>query len=529
MTSKTRTTAAVATAGRREWVALAVLALTSLLLSLDVSVLYLALPQLSADLGANSAEQLWILDIYSFMLAGSLVTMGSLGDRIGRRRLLLLGAAAFGVASVAAAYSTSPEMLIATRALLGVAGATLMPSSMALIRNMFTEPKQMGTAVAVWFSCFMGGMAAGPLVGGVLLETFWWGSAFLLGVPFMVLLLVAGPVLLPEYRATAAGRLDLTSVALSLAAILPVIYGLKELARGGDVTGSAVAVAAGAAAGIAFVRRQRRLADPLLDLALFRNRTFSTALAVMLLGGVVMAGISLMATQYLQLVAGLAPIHAGLWMVPANAALIAGSVLAPVIARRIRPAHSIAAGLAICGAGLALQTQLGAAGGLPLLITGLVLASFGIMLPSTLTMTLLLGATPPEKAGSAASISEASGEFGIAVGVAALGSLGTFVYRDELADTVPANVPTEAAHTARESITAAVGAAQHLPGQLGADLLDRAQAAFTTGLNTVGGVGAVILLILAVLAATVLRHGDEAPAEQPADTEDEMALDALAA
>jgi DHA2 family multidrug resistance protein-like MFS transporter len=178
----------------------------------DIGVLYLALPHLSADLGADSTQQLWILDIYSFMLAGFLVTMGTLGDRIGRRRLLLIGGAAFGVASVIAAYSASAEMLIASRALLGIAGATLMPSTMALIRNMFHDPRQMGLAIGVWFSCFVGGMTLGPLVGGVLLEHFWWGSAFLLGVPFMVLLLVAGPILLPEFRDTGAGRLDPTSV-----------------------------------------------------------------------------------------------------------------------------------------------------------------------------------------------------------------------------------------------------------------------------------------------------------------------------
>src|SRR5690242_6635957 len=220
-------------ATRREWTGLAVLALPTLLLSLDVSVLYLALPKLSASLGADSTQQLWILDIYSFMLAGFLVTMGTLGDRIGRRRLLLIGGTAFGAASVLAAYSTSPGMLIATRAVLGVAGATLAPSTMALIRNMFRDPRQMGVAIGVWFSCFMGGMALGPLVGGLLLDHFWWGSAFLLGVPVMLLLVAVGPWLLPEYRDENAGKLDLVSVALSLAAILPVIYGLKALARDG--------------------------------------------------------------------------------------------------------------------------------------------------------------------------------------------------------------------------------------------------------------------------------------------------------
>ncbi len=216
------------TAGRREWIGLAVLALPTLLASLDMSVLFLALPHLSADLGANSSQQLWILDIYGFMLAGFLVTMGTLGDRIGRRRLLMFGATAFGLASIVAAWSTSAEMLILARAALGIAGATLMPSTLALIRNMFHDARQRGVAIAVWMSCFMVGTAIGPLIGGVMLSMFWWGSVFLLAVPVMVILLVAAPTLLPEYRDAAAGRVDLTSVVLSLAAILPVIYGLKE-------------------------------------------------------------------------------------------------------------------------------------------------------------------------------------------------------------------------------------------------------------------------------------------------------------
>ncbi|MGH8868170.1 MAG: MFS transporter [Actinomycetes bacterium] len=495
----------VSATGRREWLGVGVLALTALLLSLDVSVLYLALPRLSADLGADATQQLWILDIYSFLLAGFLVTMGNLGDRIGRRKLLLIGATAFGVASVVAAYATSPGLLIVARAALGVAGATLMPSSMALIRNMFPDPQKMGVAIGVWFSCFMGGMALGPLVGGALLEMFWWGSAFLLGVPFMALLLVTGPVLLPEYRNRAAGRLDLASVLMSLAAILPLVFGLKEVARGGDVRSAVAAVLAGAVFAVLFCRRQRRLADPLLDLSLFTNRTFSTALTIMLLGGVVMAGVSFMATQYLQLVARLSPLEAGTWMLPSNIGLLAGSTLAPVLARRLSMGRVISSGLVICGLGLLLHTQVGQLGGLTLVVTGLTLASFGIMLPATLTMGLLMGAAPPEKAGSAASVSETSAEFGVAAGVAALGSLGTFVYRSQLDSGAPAGVPAAAAEAAGQSLAGAVEVAESLPAHLGVPLLDSAHHAFNDGLNVVGGTGAVIFLVLAAVAAYVVR------------------------
>jgi len=220
-------------ATRREWAGLAVLALPTLLVSIDVFVLLLALPRLSQDLHASSTQQLWISDIYGFLLAGFLVTMGTLGDRMGRRRLLLAGATAFGLASVLAAYAGSPAMLIAARALLGIAGATLSPSTLALISNMFRQPRQRAVAIGVWMACFMAGAAIGPVAVGVMLEHFWWGSVFLLGVPAMALLLALGPVVLPEYRAPAAGRLDLGSVALSLAAIMPVVYGLTELARTG--------------------------------------------------------------------------------------------------------------------------------------------------------------------------------------------------------------------------------------------------------------------------------------------------------
>jgi len=510
-------------ATRREWIGLAVLALPTLLIALDVSVLYLALPQISADLDASSTQQLWILDIYSFMIAGFLVTMGTLGDRIGRRKLLLIGAAAFGVASVAAALSTSAEMLIATRALLGIAGATLGPSTMALIRNMFPDPRQMQTALGAWMFCFMGGMALGPLVGGILLQAFWWGAAFLLGVPFMVLLLVVGPFLLPEYRDENAGSLDLRSVALSLTAILPVIYGLKELARGGFATVPVLAVVVGVAFGVSFVRRQRRLADPLLDLTLFTRPVFSTALGIMLLSGIVMAGISLMTTMYLQVVEGLSTLQAGLWMLPTNIVMAIGSLVAPRLTTRFRTPHIMAAGLLAGAAGFVLMSLVDGAGDRPLLITGLVLATGGISLPLPLVMGAVLGAAPPEKAGSAASLSETGAEFGIAAGVATLGTLGTFIYRHGLADSLPAGVPAGVADAARDSISAAAAAAGQLPGPLGGRLMDAANGAFASGLSTVAVVGAVAFAGLALAALFVLR--DEPTAEAPADAEDAEAED----
>lgn len=491
------------TAGRREWIGLAVLALPTLLLSIDVSVLYLALPHLAAELGADSTEQLWILDIYSFVLAGFLVTMGTLGDRIGRRRLLLIGGACFGVASIVAAFSTSVPMLIASRAVLGVAGATLMPSTMALIRNMFSDPRQMGTAIGVWMTCFMGGLAIGPLIGGVLLEQLWWGAAFLLGVPFMAMLLVSGPFLLPEYRDEAAGRLDLLSVGTSLLAILPAIYGLKELARDGVGPVPIVGIVVGLGFAVAFIRRQSWLADPLLDLRLFERRAFSAALGTNLFLGVVMAGVSFVATLYLQMVAGLSPLAAGLWLVPQCIAMAIGFLAAPRLAARFGATSVVAFGLIVAAGGLLLMSRVPEANGLGVLIGSLVLTTVGIAPAMALMVGLVLGSAPPEKAGSAASLNETSGEFGIALGIASLGMLAAFIYRSQLA--IPATAPADAAEAAREGVANALAAAGQLPASVGNELVDAARAAFTGGLNAVALVGAVVLVGLAIAATLAFR------------------------
>jgi DHA2 family multidrug resistance protein-like MFS transporter len=432
-------------AGRREWIGLAVIALPCLLYSMDLTVLELAVPKLSADLKPTSSQLLWIMDIYGFLLAGCLITMGTLGDRIGRRRLLLIGAAAFGVASVLAAFSRSAEMLIATRALLGIAGATLAPSTLSLIRNMFLDSDQRTFAIGVWATSFSAGAAIGPLAGGFLLEHFWWGSVFLLAVPVMALLLVLGPLLLPEFRDPQAGRLDLTSAALSLAAVLAVIYGLKQVAQDGLGWLPVLSVAAGVAAGAAFARRQRELADPLIDLGLFRAPAFSASLAAFMLSIFVIAGIFLFLAQYLQLVLGLSPLQAGLWTVPSAGGLIAGSMLAPLIVRRVRPAFVMAGGLALSAVGFGMLIQVNAASGLAILVIGSVVFSLGVAPVGTLASDIIVGSAPPERAGAASGISETSAELGGALGIAVLGSVGTAVYRSEVTGAVPADVPPAAA------------------------------------------------------------------------------------
>ena len=489
----------------REWIGLAVLVLPTMLVSIDVSVMLLALPHIGASLGADSTAQLWIMDIYGFMLAGFMITMGTLGDRIGRRKLLMIGGGAFGLASILAAFSPTAELLIASRALLGIAGATLSPSMLALISNMFRDDRQRAFAISTWITCFLGGMVLGPVVGGALLERFWWGSVFLVGAPFMLLMLVTAPVLLPEYRAPHVGRLDLFSVALSLCAILPAIYGLKEFAKHGLQPIPSLAIVAGVAIGFAFVARQRRLESPLLDLSLFGHRAFTAALVSM--SGIAFIGANMLfITQYLQLVEGLSPLQAGMWMLPAVTLMMVGLQLSPLIARRVRPAHLIAAGLLVAVGGFVALAMADAAGGHAAVVLGYVLFNIGGAPLVTLGTGLIVGAAPPERAGSAAAMSQMSGELGFALGIAALGSLGTATYRAGIGQLLPAGLPAEAATAAHESLAGATAAAADLSGPLGIELLTAAREAFVGGMHAVAIVSAFIVLGVALLALTVLRH-----------------------
>jgi DHA2 family multidrug resistance protein-like MFS transporter len=493
-------------AGRREWIGLAVIALACILYVMDLTVLHLAVPAISADLRPSSAQLLWIIDIYGFLVAGSLITMGTLGDRIGRRRLLMIGAAAFGVASVLAAFSTSAEMLIATRALLGIAGATLAPSTLSLIRNMFLDPRQRTQAIGIWITAFSVGAAIGPLLGGLVLEFFWWGAAFLLAVPVMALLLALGPRLLPEYRDPEAGRPDLPSAALSLAAVLAMIFGLKQIAQDGLGWLPALSILAGLAVGVVFVRRQRKLADPFIDLRLFRLPAFSASLALYGLGILVVFGGFLFIPQYLQLVLGLSPLEAGLWTLPWALTFIVGSNLTPVIVRRVPPAFVMAAGLVLAAVGFAVFTQVDAASGFAVIVTGSVVFSLGTSPVFTLTNDLIIGSVPPERAGAAAGISETAAEFGGAVGIAIFGSIGVAIYRSAVGGVLPPGVSVAVTEAASDTLGGAIEVAGQLPGQLGPALIDAARDAFIQGLHLSAAISAIGSIGLAVLVVTLLRR-----------------------
>ena len=494
-----------ARAGRREWCGLGVLMLPTLLIAMDFTVLHLAVPHLTADLAPSSAQLLWIVDVYGFLIAGSLITMGTLGDRIGRRRLLLIGAAAFGLASVLAAFAGSAEQLIAARALLGVAGATLMPSTMSLLRTMFPDPGQFTVAIGVWVSGFSAGSALGPLLGGWMLESFWWGSVFLLNVPVMATLLALGPLLLPEFRNPEPGRFDLLSAAQSLAAVLLATFGVKQIAESGLGWLPALSIAAGLAVGAAFLRRQRRLSDPLLDLGLFANRAFGTSVGTMTLGIFAFLGANFFIAQYLQLVLGLSPLRAGLWTLPGAIAFIVTSNLAPKLVRWARPVSVVTAGWALAAVGFALMSQVGASG-LPVLVAANVIMPAGFGLVVTLVTEMILGTAPPERAGAASALSETSQEFGGALGIAVLGSVGTAVYRREVVEGLPAGLSPAAGEAARDTLGGAVAAAAQLPDPVSAALLVAAREAFVQGLELTAVVGAAVLAGIAVLVFVVLRR-----------------------
>ncbi len=519
-----RTLQSVRLAGPRQWAGLALLSLPTILLGLDLTLLHLALPALAIDLRPTSTQALWIVDAYGFMIAGFLITMGTLGDRIGRRKLLMVGAAAFGIASVLAAYSTSASTLIAARAALGVAGATLMPSTLALISNMFVNRHQRALAIGVWATMFALGMAAGPVVGGVLLEHYWWGAAFLVAVPVVGLLLVAAPFLLPEYRAPQDGRLDILSVTLSLLALLPIIYGIKQISKNGLSTGTALAIAGGFAFVILFVRRQRRLESPLIDLDLFTSKVFSVALVVLLVGLIGVGGTMLLVTQYLQLVAGLPPLVAGLWMGPPALAMLAAGIAAPLASRRIRPGYVIAGALGLSVIGYLMLTRLeNEPSGIALVTAAFSLVYLGLGTIAALGTDLVVGAAPAEKAGSASAMSETVQELGLAVGIATLGSLTTAVYRSRMFDRIPDTLAQDVHKAVGDSLAGASSVAQELPP----GLLEEAQAAFTAGFNAAAATSAVSIAILSILAAVILRHigtdggnadGDEAVESKQAES-----------
>jgi DHA2 family multidrug resistance protein-like MFS transporter len=495
-----------AVVGRRQWIGLLVLALPGLLVTMDLTVLFLAVPSLTADLAPTSTQLLWITDVYGFLIAGALIVSGALGDRLGRRRIMLLGGAGFAAASVLASAASSPEMLIAARALQGVAGAALLPSMMALVFGMFPDPKARTAAMGVMMGTFALGAALGPLLGGGLLELFDWRAVFVPNVPVMLGLLLLAPRYVPEFRNPAAGRVDLRSAALSVAGLLGVVYGIKDGARHGVSPSDAAVIAGGLAALALFTRRQLALEDPLVDVRLFARPAFRTAMAATTVSMFVIYGTFFFTAQHLQLVSGLSPLEAGLWGLPPVAVMmvVAGGVL-PRLATRVRPAHLVAGGMLVASAGLLLLTGLEPDSPVAQLVLAATLMVAGLAPTTTMGVNLIVGAAPPEQAGTVAGLGQAGNELGGALGIALLGTLGTAVYRGDMHG------------VAGGASGDTLGGAVSLTGQVPAGVLDAATNAFAHGMHVAAAVAVVLLAATSALVAVTLRTlpAADAPSAEP--------------
>ncbi|GAA1271716.1 MFS transporter [Planotetraspora silvatica] len=504
----------------RKWGTLVIACLAMLLLSIDLTVLHLAVPKLVVSLNPSATQLLWIADIYGFALAGLLVTMGNVGDRIGRKRLLLIGTVAFGVASAVTAYASGPGLLIAARALLGVAGATIMPSTLSLIRNVFTDPRQRTTAVGIWSSVSAIGFALGPIIGGALLDHFWWGSVFLINLPVVALILVAGAFVLPESRNPNPGRIDLVSVPLSVVGVLGLVYALKEAAYHGVAEVSVVVSAAvGLAALVVFVRRQTKLAEPLIDVRLFRRRSFSASVGAELVAMFAMLAMSLVFAQYFQLVAGWTPLIAGLAGMPGGLAGGAGGALAGPLVQKIGRGPVVALGLVMVAIGFALFSRIGIEVSYPYILVAMIIQGMGIGFTFAVTNDTLLATAPKERAGAAGAISETAHEIGGALGIAVLGSVLNSAYRNGL--DLPSGVPAAADGQIRDTLGGAIEAAATLPRDLAAAVTDAAKQAFVDGIQVTVLTAAAILVCLAGATLFALRGvpkvipEHEEPADRP--------------
>ncbi|MFB6569571.1 MFS transporter [Streptomyces noursei] len=502
------------------WLALSVLVLAVLLVGVDATVLGLATPFLSEDLRPSGTQLLWIGDVYSFVIAGLLVSMGSLGDRVGRKKLLLIGSVAFGALSVFAAYATSPSMMIVARALQGVAGATLMPSTLALIRNLFHDPKERSLAIGIWGAMASAGTAVGPVLGGFLLGHFWWGSVFLINLPVMALLVVVGAKVIPESRNPAPGPWDVPSVLLSLVGMVGVVYAVKEAAVHGLRWDIGPAAVIGLLALLLFVRRQLTLDAPLLNMKLFQHRGFSGAVLADLLTILGMSGLVFFLSQFLQMVQMRSPLNAGLVELPAAIGAVGAGLAAGWVARRLSVRLVVAGGLAVVGLSLAGCMALHADTGTFALCTLLFVVGIGAGFAFTVTADVILSSVPKEEAGAASAVSETAYELGAALGIALLGSIVTSIYQGFA---TPAGVPEPAADAARSSLGGAVETVGHLPADQGATLLKAAQDSFVSGVDTAAGIGAVVLLGAAVAAWFLLRGQSLADSAEPEPAADPAA------
>jgi MFS transporter, DHA2 family, multidrug resistance protein len=483
----------------RPLLALAVLAFPTLLVAVDIAVLNVALPTMGRDLHASAIELLWMTDSYNFMVAGAMLTTGAIADRIGRRRMILVCAAIFAVASAVGAFATTPELVIGARGVMGLAGSAILPASMALLGGLFPEDKSRVQAMGVMMTVFLGGMAVAPFIGGLLLDHFWWGSVFLMGVPVMVLTIVVLPPLLAESKADVPSPLDFTSAGLCLACVLSLVFALKRSVATGVDSPVLITATAGLVVGTVFLRRQTTLAHPLLDLDLLARPRVRRTLAALFLTALLMGGTSLLFNLYLQEVQGLSPLQSAWWMLPMMVSMIAAANLGPWLNRRLPQRTVVVSMMSLMTVGFALYAVAPvSADGRPVVAIGASLATFGIGAAYPMLMDGVISAAPPERAASSASLAQLSNELGIALGLTVLGSLGNVVYRLRLG--LPGS-------TAEQSVLDGVREGQHDPA-----LLAAVKSSFTDAFHVAGLVGVAVMGLVLVLAARATR---EAPSAEP--------------
>jgi MFS transporter, DHA2 family, multidrug resistance protein len=498
---------------RRAWLALAVLLLPVLLIAVDNTILAFALPSIAQDFRPAASTQLWIVDVYSLVLAALLVAMGSLGDRIGRRKLLLIGAAGFAAVSFAAAFAPSAGYLVAARAVLGFFGAMLMPSTMSLIRNIFIDASARRLAIAIWASSFTAGSALGPIVGGVLLEHFHWGAVFLVAVPILMPLLVLAPRLVPESRDPNPGPLDLPSVLLSLTTMLPLVWAVKTGAHDGLswLVGAALVVSVGSA--LMFVRRQNRSATPMFDVKLFGYAPFASSIVANFLSIVGLIGFIFFVSQHLQLVLGLSPLAAGLVTLPgALLSMVAGIGVVRLV-RWFAPHTLTIVGLVLVSAGFGMILVFRHDLNVAAVIASFIVLEIGVGISQTITNDTIVSSVPAAKSGAASAVSETAYELGAVIGTATLGTIFTAFYRTNVQ--LPQGLSAQQAADAGESIGGATAVAQTLPGEVAGPLLDSAHTAFDSGIAPTAIIAGVLTLVAAGVVAFAFRNGADRPASAP--------------
>lgn len=482
----------------RRWAGLAVLSASLLLVVMDMTVLNVALPEISADLRPDSVSLLWMVDIYSLVVSGLLVTVANLGDRWGRKRMLITGFAIFGLASLAVLVADSPGQVIAIRAVLGVGGAMIMPSTLSMIRQLFTDPRERATALGIWATMAALGGALGPILGGALLQAFTWHSAFLVNVPVMAVAIVAALILLPESRSPNPSRWDAIGTVLSMVGMVALVYSIKHFGKDGlSAPGALISGTVAVAALGAFIRRCLRRPDPILEIRLFRRPAFSAGVISALAASVAMVGTMLLLSQWMQLVRGYSPLGTGLRLLPEAAGAAAASLLAPALASRIGARTVLAGGILVSGLGF-LVLFIWPTLNYPVVAVATTMVGIGLGSLAIASAVIMAGA-PPEKSGSAAAIEETSYELGGALGVAILGSVAGMVYRGALptGDLAAQGVTGTSADVARESLGGALDVAREA-GASGARLAAEAQSAFTDSLVWASLAGGALMTVTAV-------------------------------